>query len=55
MAPSNAPLAVPGAGILGKGDGQITPIGAFWLYALLIARSADTEPTSANDGERRPP
>lgn len=56
VAPSNAPLAVPGAGILGKGDGQIAPIGAFWLYALLIAQSAATEPASStNDGGRRPP
>lgn len=55
VAPSNAPLAVPGAGILGKGDGQIAPIGAFWLYALSIAQSAATEPASTNDGERRPP
>lgn len=55
VASSNAPLAVPGAGILGKGDGQIAPIGAFWLYALPIAPSAATEAASTNDGERRPP
>ena len=55
VAPSNALLAVPGAGILGKGDGQIAPIGVFWLYALPIAQSAVTEPASTNDGERRPP
>lgn len=55
VAPSNAPLAVPGAGILWEGEGQIAPVGAFWLCALPIAKSAATEPTSTNDGERRPP
>lgn len=53
VAPSNAPLAVPRAEILGKGDGQIAPIGAFWFYALPIAHSAATEPAPANDGGRR--
>lgn len=55
VASNNAPRAVSEAGILGKGDGQIAPIGAFWLYALSIAQPAATEPTSTNDGERRTP
>lgn len=55
VASNNVPLAVSEAGILGKGDGQIAPTGAFWLYALSIAQSAATEPTSTNGGERRTP
>jgi len=46
VAPSDAPLAVHGAEILGKGDGRIAPIGAFGLYAPPIAQSAAAEPAS---------